>query len=380
MARLEWTNLVGQERVKETLKAAFDSDALGHAYLFSGAAGVGTFQAALELGMGLLCDGSGGVPCYECESCRLVLRHAHPDFNLVFPVELSREHRTGTRLSEEGWAYLARRSTERINDPYGRNPLTGVPQIPVEWIRELNHAVVRGASRGRWMVAVICGIDAMNAESANAMLKTLEEPPPGTTIILCTERPHAVLPTILSRCQILRFGYLPAESMTEALGGMLGREATDPAIANAVRCASGSLGRARELVEQPLDEQLAVARALLGLCTEEEWLRVADGIEALVAGDLKQGRDYGAAERILTYVMYVIREAVVGGPGGGRNYFSRDSAVPVAAADPERARRMIALCQEAIGGVRARGNVMMVVTTFLIAMREVIHEQEQQPR
>ncbi|MBD3315534.1 MAG: hypothetical protein GF344_07080 [Chitinivibrionales bacterium] len=382
MARLEWKKFVGQERVKETLKTAFDNDALGHAYLFSGAPGVGTLPAAVELATGLLCDGAEVRPCYECESCRLVRAHAHPDLNTVFPVELSREHRSGTKLSEAGWAYLAERALDKIRNPYVLDELSGLPQIPVEWIRELNHSVLRGASRGRWCVAILDGIETMNAESANAMLKTLEEPPTNTILILCTARPHAVLPTILSRCQILRFGHIKPECMTAALETMLDRSAEDTAIANAVRCAGGSLGKALALVAQPLDEQLGVARALLQLCAEEDWLRVAEGLEALVGGDLNQGRDYGAAERILTYVMYVVREGVVGSREGGQNYFSEVPAVHATAGttDPEAARRMLDICQEAIGGVRARGNVMLVLTMFLIAMREVIHEQEQQPR
>jgi hypothetical protein len=228
-------------------------------------------------------------------------------------------------------------------------------------------------------VAIICGIDTMKAESANAMLKTLEEPPKDTLLILCTDRPHAVLPTVLSRCQVLRFGYLEPGRMAEALGAMHGREPGDPEIANAVRCAGGSLGRARALMSQPLDEQLSLARVLLALCGESDWLRVAEALEALVAGDLNHGRDYGAAERILTYSLQVIRDAVVGSGTSGQNYFSENpsSRLPAAIQDPETARRLVGLCQEAIDGVRARGNVLLVMATFVLGMREVVHEQEQ---
>ena len=88
MKTLKWTNLLGQERVKEMLSSAVANGTLGHAYLLCGDIGTGTFQAALELSMALLCSSDREVPCYTCEACKKVLRNAHPDFHVIMPVSL----------------------------------------------------------------------------------------------------------------------------------------------------------------------------------------------------------------------------------------------------------------------------------------------------
>ena len=104
---LLWKNLVGQDRVKEVLANAFTHEMLGHAYLFCGDEGTGKFAAALELSMALLCSDPGKAPCYACDSCTKVLRYAHPDFHVIMPVSLEKEHKKDGKLSAEGWNFLA---------------------------------------------------------------------------------------------------------------------------------------------------------------------------------------------------------------------------------------------------------------------------------
>jgi hypothetical protein len=153
--RLVWKDLVGQERVKEMLGAAFARGTLGHAYLFCGEEGVGTFQAAAELAMALLCRGQGdAAPCHACDSCRTAAHNAHPDLGIVLPVVLRKEHRgSGGTLSQEGWEHLSQTVRERLASPYVAPAADAVRTIPVEWIREITHAVLRGALAGERHVA-----------------------------------------------------------------------------------------------------------------------------------------------------------------------------------------------------------------------------------
>jgi DNA polymerase III delta' subunit len=212
MAILQWNKLIGQERVKNVVGHAFENGTLGHAYLFSGERGTGKFAAAVDLAMALLCQHKETRPCGECLSCRKVGSYSHPDFHVIMPLALQSEHKKdGGVLTDEGWAFAAAATKRRINDPYRLPQYGSAPNIPVDWIREANDAVMRGGTEGPANAVIIDGVDTMSHQSANAMLKTLEEPPAGTVMILLTDKQHAVLPTIVSRCQMMRFALLPPD-------------------------------------------------------------------------------------------------------------------------------------------------------------------------
>jgi len=209
---LKWNRLIGQERVKSVIGSALQSGTLGHAYLFCGERGTGKFAAAADLAMALLCQNAQVRPCGECPACKKVNAYSHPDFHVVMPLVLQTEHKKSGDLSEEGWQFAAASAKQRLDDPYCPPRYSGIPGIPVDWIREeVIHGVMRGGTEGTANVVIIDGVDTMKKEPANAMLKTLEEPPPGTVMILLTDKLHAVLPTIVSRCQIIRFALLPAD-------------------------------------------------------------------------------------------------------------------------------------------------------------------------
>ncbi|MFW5774783.1 MAG: ATP-binding protein [Chitinivibrionales bacterium] len=378
MRHLQWQHFVGHTRLKQTLAAAFDNNALGHAYLFSGDIGVGTFQAALELAMALLCDSDDAVPCYGCESCRQMTHHAHPDFHLVMPVALQKEHKSSDgKLSDEGWKFISEQSRLRINNPYATPEQTGIPTIPVEWIRETNHAILRGSVKGKRNVAVFVDVDLMKKESANAILKTLEEPPAQTVIFLITQRMHGVLPTILSRCQIMRFGYLSPDDIrlvVEKKFSDLSAESVD----NAVRCAGGSLAAAFGLIEQPLDLRLEEARRLWQICTGTDALSFAAQLDEFVKDSLEGGKDYQSCERILTYMIYLIRDIFLSNIPGTQKYIRTGFSQPdTNLSRPDVAQRLVSVCQDAISSVRVRGNLPLTLTTCALAIMEIMHGKEQ---
>ncbi len=395
MRRIQWRKFIGHIRLKQTLGAAFNNNALGHAYLFSGDFGSGTFAAALELAAALLCDGEGDVPCYQCESCRQLEHHAHPDFHITMPVPLQKKHKgSDGKLSDEGWKYVSNYCRYRMENPYTladdfpeNFPFdksdektavsSGIPAIPVEWIRETNHAILRGAVRGKRNVAVFIDVDMMKKESANAILKTLEEPPAETVIILITERIHAVLPTILSRCQIMRFGYLSPEDIRRGIKERYA-DLTEESIDNVVRCAGGSLSAALGLIERPLDLRLKDAGTLWGLCTKKDKLAFASELDDFISESLDGGKDHQACERILTYVIYLIRDIYLSKIPGTQKYIrTNPSHTEVVPQRPQVVERMVSVCQDAIYSVRSRGNVALTLTNFALTMMEIINGQEQ---
>ncbi len=188
----------------------------GHALLVHAAPGIGALEFGLVLAQAWLCEadaGSGALsdaaalrPCGRCASCQLLHSRAHPDLNLRVPEE------TAVAI---GWpvALDEKRKPSR--------------QIRISEIRDAVDWIVTTSGRGRAKVLVLHPAEAMNAESASALLKTLEEPPRGARLILTASDPARLLPTVLSRCQVLR---LPAPTLEQATAWLAGQGVAGPAV------------------------------------------------------------------------------------------------------------------------------------------------------
>jgi len=239
------------------------------ALLLIGPAAIGKTTLALDLAAGLLCAAKEGVvrPCRACRACRLVARGTHQDLH---------------RLAPEG----AGRQV-RIGDPNDPDPGT---------VRHLIREMARLPVEGRHRVAVIEGAHRMNEDAQNALLKTLEEPPAGATLILCADEPERLLPTVRSRAATLRLGPLGIR----AIEGLLGERAIDPPrAARLARLAGGRPGLALAYAAAPqaVDAREEISRTLLDLIPEDRARRLAIGRELLArAADLASLRaEPGAA-------------------------------------------------------------------------------------
>jgi DNA polymerase III delta' subunit len=411
---MKWNNLIAQDRVKELLGHAFDSGTLGHAYLFCGERGVGKFAAAVDLAMAVLCqckDAAKARPCGECPSCRRAAAYSHPDLHVIMPLCLSAEHKGGEgggALSEEGWALAAASVRARIDDPYKLPRYDGIPHIPVEWVREADHAVMRGAVEGAAGVAIIDGVETMKKESANAILKTLEEPPPGTLLLLLTERVHGVLPTILSRCQMVRFPLLPPPVVGAELckrfnaGGGVDKFSGDSLFGDsdagvdaalpegiAAAAAAGSLGLAISEYENPLDEYYGHAASLWNDCLRGDW-----GAAAAAVDGLSSGKDsYTVCRNTVSCLIRLIRAAFLkkfGQGGASMNYINPDmpGGVSVSASlndrvelpavcGPDELSAVVRPAQGALSGLDAHGNVLIVMAGLVCSLMEALNVEKQ---
>jgi DNA polymerase-3 subunit delta' len=173
------------EPILESLKARVDS--LPHALLIHGPRGVGKLALAERMAQLLLCEAADAKlrPCGACEGCRWYLGGNHPDFRRVEPEALAQQPVESE--SEEGAAAPAKK---------------GKPsqEIKIDQVRALADFLNIGSHRARRRVALVHPAEEMNANSANALLKGLEEPPAGAMFILVSHRPARLLPTIRSRC------------------------------------------------------------------------------------------------------------------------------------------------------------------------------------
>jgi DNA polymerase-3 subunit delta' len=199
----------GQDRAVENLKQSLRRDKLHHAYLFSGPEGVGKKKTAVELVKALNCDHPGPEGgCDQCPSCLKIERQIHPDFIHI--------------------------------KPEGAN-------IRIEQIRNLGQQLSYGPALGRSRLCLLDMASDLNEPAANAFLKTLEEPPPGTLFVLLVRDPGELLPTIVSRCVSIGFNPLSLSLIAEKLIEEKGVSREEALALSLV--SGGSLGKAFQYVK-----------------------------------------------------------------------------------------------------------------------------------
>ncbi len=198
----------GQDSAVSLLTSAYASGRLSHAYLFHGPDGVGKEAVALEFARALHCETDGLESCGSCSACRMADGLSHPDTHLIFPVPTTIKPAELAELKASGLKAGFR------DQDFGRK--TAV--ISVDTV--LSEVVVKANKRpyiGPWKVFIIADADRMTTEAANTLLKTLEEPPEQTVIVLTTSRPTALPATVISRCQRVAFGRLSRKDVEAVL-------------------------------------------------------------------------------------------------------------------------------------------------------------------
>ncbi len=207
-------DLVGQTHVSRTLKNAVAQNRLAHAYLFVGPRGVGKTSTARILAKSLNCvKGPTVTPCGECDNCREI---------------------------------AAGNSLDVIE-------IDGASNNSVEDVRQLRENVRYAPAKGRYKIYLIDEVHMLSPAAFNALLKTLEEPPPHVKFIFATTEPQKVLPTILSRCQRFDLHRIPANLIAQHLQFIAGKEkiTLEPAAAHAIaRGAEGGLRDAESMLDQ----------------------------------------------------------------------------------------------------------------------------------
>jgi DNA polymerase III subunit delta' len=210
-----FSDVMGHERIREPLGRAVGSGRLPPALLLSGPEGIGKKTLALAIARGMLCERGPGEPCGECTHCRRLARSigALPERRAEAADKTDEPARLNHRLHPDVVLVEAWRTATRT-------------EIKVAQIRDLVGEVAARPFEGRSRIFVIDDAHAMNDQAANALLKSLEEPPATSHLILVTPSPQALLPTIRSRCQALRMGPLTTATVEAYLvkSAGLGRE------------------------------------------------------------------------------------------------------------------------------------------------------------
>jgi DNA polymerase-3 subunit gamma/tau len=253
----QFNELIGQEHVAKALVNALQTGRVAHAYLFTGARGVGKTSAARILAKALNCErGTSAVPCDQCQSCLAVMSGDDVD---VLEID-------------------------------------GASNNKVEEIRDLRQGVGFRPTRGRFKIYIIDEVHMLSTSAFNALLKTLEEPPPHVKFILATTEVQKIPITILSRCQRFDFAHVGPAKIFDQLKSIVQREghqADDDALKLVARRAGGSMRDSQSLLDQLLASSPGKLTAehvaqVLGTAGDDRVISLA---AAILAGDPKTALD-----------------------------------------------------------------------------------------
>ena len=229
-------NILGQPQVREFMRASVASGRVSHAYLFCGPAGSNKTLAAYALAQAVLCQqpaAGSHAPCGQCDACRRIQRKKHPDVRFYTP--------------EGAAGYL------------------------VEQVREIVSDVSLAPIQAKSKVYILDRVDLLGTQAANAFLKTLEEPPADVVLILLARTRESVLPTIVSRCQVVPFRTIPASEAAGIVRQNSG--ASDLQARIALQACDGSLTRAVEFLRsnERLEFRSRIVEIMGLLARADDW-------------------------------------------------------------------------------------------------------------
>ncbi len=336
---MSWQRVRGHDALVESFRRAVHRGRLAHAYLFTGPSGIGKCLFAVELAKSLLCESAPSElaksplnACDRCPACIQIEAGTHPDFfRAVRPEELH--------------------------------------EFPIKLMRGLCEAFSLKSARGRGKVVLLDAADDLNQESANCFLKTLEEPPPRAVLILIGSTPDRQLPTIVSRCQVIRFAPLAPP----AVEGLLAENGVDDAALRQrlVSLSGGSPGFALALADPAL---LDFRRHLLdafslprfdSVAIAKEWYEFAEGAGKETAGQRTR------AQLLLRMLIDFITDALAVSQGGEPRRSTPDDRPALAGlasrTNSEVLMNLLERCLEADEQIERRVQLVLVLEGLLDA-------------
>jgi DNA polymerase III subunit delta' len=293
---MAFESIKGQEQACRVLASALECGRVPHAYLFTGPDGVGKRTTAIQWAQILNCSSRPALAaaCGVCASCRKIQDRLHPDVLWI------------------GFDHQARLLGEDVKKQRA---------LKIDTVRDMERVLHLRALEGRVKIAFVDPAERLVEEAGHALLKILEEPPPGTHVALLAVDARHLLPTLRSRCQWVRFGPLPAAVVAEELRRRRPDLSEEDARAWAVR-SEGSLGQALALLEDaaavsldwenvPLSEVLSwceqFQRARLGRDAAETFLR---SLLAEFQVDLRGGRRSPEDLRLVLDALHQLKQNV----------------------------------------------------------------------
>jgi DNA polymerase-3 subunit delta' len=279
---MAFRDVVNQDHAVLLLRTAHRQGRVGHAYLLVGPAGVGRRALALAFAQLVNCERPDGDACGECGVCRRIAAGNHPDVRVL-------DIANGRFIEAPAKDYKGK-------------------EIPIDQVRALRRDAAFPPYEGRRKVYIIADAERMSPAAANSLLKVLEEPPARVTFVLTAESSVALLPTIVSRCQLVRCTHLSAEHIERALVERHGLPLERARVLSVL--ADGRLGRALEWAasEARLEARERLLDLLPQLETGDPMMRL-DAAEALLRDAQRGETDF--LPELLDLAEYWYRDLLV---------------------------------------------------------------------
>ncbi len=308
-----YQSVIGHAPLKARLISNVREGRVPHAQFFLGPRGSGALALALAYARYLLCEVPGAADaCGSCPACRQLDKLAHPDLNLSFPIYLSEKGRTCEPLLP-AWRKAV------LKEPFmdaavWRDQLEGENKqlrMGVDIAAEVARKLSLKAYSGGWKVMLVWMPELMDPAAANKLLKVLEEPEPGTVFLLVGEQADQVLPTILSRAQLVKVPALAEADLAQALQDRYTDLRPEDARACAVR-SGGDLLEACAMAEKSEEELFVLFR---------DWMRACYGLKVHEAAEFAEHFARMGRERqkgLMRYGLHLVRMSLLraaGAPG-----------------------------------------------------------------
>lgn len=326
---MSFAEVVGHVKQLETLRAALSTQRLHHAYLFLGPEGVGKRTVAMALAQAIHCDESNGDSCGNCVNCARLNDANHPDVRVI-------------------------------------GPLAGKNEITIQQIRELERDLRYRSFSGKRKIAIVDPAAAMNPSAQNALLKTLEEPPENSLIILIAPNGGRLLPTLRSRCLRLTFAPLPRVEVAAFLKNRRGFQADDAEFLAAM--SMGSIGVAANLDQATLIERRRFWSGMLSELKSGDYQSASAAAEALATSRDEALEFLGWAE---SWYRDLMVHALMNNSNELVNLdMEKQIEQQGAAVGARRALDALARIGDATGGIHRNLNRRMVLEKFLFGVVE----------
>ena len=313
-----FSDILGQPQAVDVLQRAAEGNRLAGAYLFAGPEGVGKATCAKVLAAALNCETAPGVGCHDpdrCSSCHKFQQDLHPDLVRLIPEK---------------------------------------QYIKIDQVRAVEELLAFPPHEGRHRLVLIDGADRLNTNAANALLKSVEEPRPRTLFVLVTAAAHRVTPTLVSRCQRVRFVPLERDVVLSILSRQEEVDADEAQMQAAAGYCEGSAGRALRLLD---GEQFATLEQMV-----EGLVEAARGDRAVQVFDLalEAGRDRQVITDALDLLRLRLRDALLGQtPGDDGSHLSVDAILG-----------QLQAVDEAQSAVRGNVHATLALENLVLSMRE----------
>lgn len=336
---MPFSDILGHSVPIKWLRQAIQTDHVAHAYLFVGEEAIGKKLTAVRMAQAMNCDNAHASSdidsCGSCRSCRQTENETHPDVLFIRP--------------DQG---------------QGQNP-----QIKIERVREIEHHVIYRPLIGLRKICIIDEADRMTVGAANALLKTLEEPPDHCLFLLTTSRPSSLLPTITSRCLIVRFSPLSPAQVKAFLMNQKNLQESEAQFISVL-----TSGRVGEAVQFDLEEAIARKETFLPLLSGHALRSIPELLDT--AETLSKS---GQAKEALSWFFYLVRDLILVTLHGSPTYVleQKDIQTLQTLATRTSTSALLNLLDELQAleqGFYRNLNVQLGFERFLLHLREAIPE------